>query len=127
METLQNNWEYIVIIVVAIVSTIVAGYIRINSSLRCTLEIQAQFVKFNYYCATKGRGRYCPVFRYVYHGMTYENQSPAGWSERKRPVLYAGELYPIRINPKKPERISIDKKLLGKWKAEDPRKARKRD
>lgn len=105
-----ENIVIIAILAAVIVSIIVAAYICISSSRRCTLEVQAQFIKFNYYYATKGQGRFCPVFRYVYNGMTYERQSPAGWTERNRPVLYAGKIYIIRINPEKPEQIYIDKK-----------------
>ena len=72
-----------------------------------TEQIKGQFVDWQKITVNPTRAIDCyyPIFRYEYKGEIYENRSIKGWRD-KIPTLYCKE-YPIWINPKNPDIMSV--------------------
>lgn len=78
---------------------------------KCTVPIQASYVKCEIRSVYRNSKSYMPVFRYDYKGITYENQTMISYSIRKiTENLEPGRTYQIYIDPDSPELCVIKRR-----------------
>ena len=71
-------------------------------------------MKYNSYTSTGGRGwvtNYAPIFKYIFNGREYINQSFQLLSKKKIQEFIVGKNYNIIINEKKPNKFILDKNI----------------
>ena len=71
-------------------------------------------MKYNSYTSTGGRGwvtNYAPIFKYIFNGREYINQSFQLLSKKKIQEFIVGKNYNIIINEKKTNKFILDKNI----------------
>lgn len=84
------------------------------SKSKCNKKIEATYLKYNSYTSTGGRGwvtSYAPIFKYIFNGKEYINQSFQLLSKKKIQEFIVGKNYNIIINEKKPNKFILDKNI----------------
>ena len=84
------------------------------SKSKCNKKIEATYLKYNSYTSTGGRGwvtNYAPIFKYIFNGREYINQSFQLLSKKKIQEFIVGKNYNIIINEKKTNKFILDKNI----------------
>lgn len=108
--------EHIVLIlcgIILILFGIVGIVVFYNTKKSCDEMVSAQYISYN---ISKGRGgtKYEMTFEYEYRGKKYKGMpSMACYSQKDFSKYKVGEVYPIYINSKKPNRFVVEKHFTG--------------
>lgn len=81
---------------------------------KCNKKIDATYLKHNSYTSTGGHGwvtNYAPIFKYIFNGKEYINQSFQLLSKKKIQEFIVNKNYNIIINEKKPSKFILYKNI----------------
>lgn len=105
----MNNSSAIIILIMGILLLVIGIWIIVRRN-RCSILIQAEYIKCNPISANYVTS-YFPVFRFTYNGIVYENQSFDSISKKQYNTYRLGYLFPVYINPNNPRDIVMNKKF----------------